>query len=156
MIELAVMEEYLQTILGGIAATRGITVETNPFPLRRPEADNVRPVPVIYFQYLWGDDNDSIGPGARLCTVARYEVGVLHDAKTFGASFVTGVGSVTLRQLMDDIDSALHDYSAPTTKADGVLQSCERTGPARSKEYGPDGAIYSRDGGIFKLVATKN
>lgn len=159
MIELSIVERYIYGQLKPyFTSTLGLRVEIMPFDLHTFQNDGVNEnVPVIYYRYVSGDDKNAIGPGRRLMSTVVYEIGVFHDANSFGAVFGLPVGpSVTLLTMLNYIDAAFQDNALPVNQTGGVIFSIERTAPIRIPERGPDGRLYKRDGGLFKFTVRKD
>lgn len=158
MVELSIIERYIyQTLKGYIVTTHGLRLEIMPFDLNRQQNEgSFAAVPVVYFRYVSGDDRNAVGPGKRLMTSAVYEIGVFHDANTFGAEFLTPNGqTLSLLSILNYIDNQFQDFVTPTNQTGGVIFSVQRQSPVRMTERGPDGVLYKRDGGLFEFHVRK-
>jgi hypothetical protein len=156
--ELAAVERYVWQRLRGTAPLDRFRAAIAPFDVRAVQAlpGEAPPLPVVYMQFLGGVDRNAVGPGRRVLTAATYEIGVFHQGQSLGAQFSDANGnSVALLEMLDAIDRAFQDYAAPAVQTDGYVYSCQRESPVRMAERGPDGAVYRRDGGVFRFVARK-
>lgn len=157
MKELAVAERYIYSRLKTIASAHSWPLpQIAPFDLADgPDSVANIPIPVFYFRHVSAVDRNAVGPGPRLLTTVDYEIGVFHDANSFGASFPenSGATKVSLLSLLTAIDDAFQNYTPPiiNTGLGGTVYSVERLYPIRVPErFG--GKLYKRDGGVYRLA----
>lgn len=162
MIEKAIVENYLTSILRPIADDYGFTLDRLPVVPNEEGNPNAEPikVPILYFGSVVSIDRNAIGPGPRAFSSELYEVGIFHDGTSMGVVFDTdplanlGGSPVSLIQLFKRIDEQLQDFSGPVTMIDGIVTSVQREGEVGMPEF-KSGRLYRRDGATWRIHAKK-
>jgi hypothetical protein len=153
MIELSIVERYVFSTLSGQFPL--FRIEPAPFDAWRVNQDSGGEVlPIIFFQHFSSIDRNAIGPGPRLMTTVDYEIGIFHQGNSFGASVMDNNGTyIPLLSILDSIDDLFQNFGTVMNQPDGnIIHSSQRISPIRMKERGPDGRVYSRDGGIYRFT----